>query len=327
MSYEIVYNDERIVIDPVKFAANSKAFADIYVPDSSDVVRVRSDVPQDLFKDFLRAAQGEDVPITEENYEIMADMADQWNVPSLIERCAKFQESPGRVIGQLCDAVAVNDTQTADQLKKTIAENFDCYALLPEFSRISPKVFTDIMNVKGLNVSDWRNHYLAIMGMIENGTEKCSSLLNRVSVEDMTEEDIAAALSNPKIDETAAGVFMTKCARRLADELMKVRDRTQRRDQLERQIREKSDDIKRLRDKLAEEKQGHQSDVAKLNDMYRQYEPAKLVERTYSADKARSQQKNWRGNQGGGRDRRRQPRGRGRERGGGDPFRYVAPDD
>ena len=326
MSYGLVYNGVRIAVDPTLFAANSTVFASIYSPESRDVMQITSDVPIELFQEFLKAAQGEDIAITADNVEEMSSMAEQWGVESLTEKCQRFSQSPAQVIQQLLAAIARRDADEVKNQETIIAKEFDKYAVLPEIGQVPMRNFTNIVKAQCLKVNDWRTHFLAVISIINSRREKSSSLLNTVDLETLTEEDIAAVLNNPNVDQAAAGMFMLKCARKMADDLMKLREKTHRRDHIEQEIMQKTMEAQRLREKLSAEKAQHQADVDRLNELYAQYEPGKTAEVATSEPwrkPYRGRQKPRYQNRGSDR-----PRGGYNRKGGGhnDRFVYIAPD-
>jgi hypothetical protein len=235
-------------------------------------------MPVEFFRQFLPAVQRQTVTLCEQNIEAMKLLARDWEVPSLEEHCHRWESSPVIVLTRLLDASHEKVPERLPHLIRIVASRIDEFLKLEKFMLIPPQCLNEILGHADCRVSDQRELFKVMMAYVTLRNPKCSSLLNHLSVESLSDQDMELLIANNRVDKAQIAPFYAHCVLRF---LMRNRSTQREIEQKEREKRRlerdrgaKQSDLERLQQKLDSEKQRHGDCVRQLNAMYDRYEPA-----------------------------------------------------
>jgi hypothetical protein len=241
-------------------------------------MNITGDVPVASFKNFLPAVQRGKYVITSENVEVMRTLAEQWEVPALIEECNHWEVAPDPILRRLAVALQNNDRTAISKLVAAVAGQLDLFLSLPQFIEIPPKVIGDILSHAKCTVTDHQTLLNALFAVLTaNPGPNVSALLNHVVVGSLNLESIERVLTNDNLDLNSASEFVSKNAARAIQSGKAERERIQRLECQIAKVRKQCDDInaniRLVHQNLEEEKCRHLEHQAELRRVRQQYEP------------------------------------------------------
>jgi hypothetical protein len=275
--YHIIYNDTPLDINPQYFADASSVFARHYQPDNPGEMTITSEMPVEFFRQFLPAVQRQRVTLSEQNIDAMRSLARDWDVPSLIESCDRWENGTEVLLRRFINAHHDKNFSRCEELVPIIAARIDEFIRLERFMLIDPKFLHDIITHSECHATDQHELLKVIMGIIQLRTSRCSALLNTLVVDELSDDELELVMSNDKIDRGAAVGFITKVTLRFLRTSRSVSSEIHRFEveckRAEQQRNQKLTELKMAEQRLSDEKVQHKECVRQLNGLYERYEP------------------------------------------------------
>jgi hypothetical protein len=276
-TYRILYNDTPLDINPQAFADASRVFAQYYQPDNPGEMGITSEMPLEFFREFLPAVQGQRIALTERNIDAMRTLARDWEVAALAEQCDRWENSPEVILHRLREASHDKDAPRCEELIQVVAGRIDEFLRLEQLMLIPPKYLQSIITHANCHATDQRELFKVIMSLVEIRQAGCSALLNSLSIDALSDDDLGLVIMSDNLDRGAAGPFMAQVALRFlrgsqtaSADIGRLEAASRH---AEQQRAQRLNELRGLEQRLAEEKIQHGECVRQLNAMYERYEP------------------------------------------------------
>ncbi|KAH0794069.1 F5/8 type C domain containing protein [Histomonas meleagridis] len=248
----IVYNDQRITIDPVAFAKYSTVFSSYYKPNSDLQMKIEGEQSVSAFISCLPAVQGSTVKITPSNINDLTMFAEEWGVDTLKKQIALYQPTPQTPDDVLCNAMeCISKKQSLKELIPHMAQCIDQLLQRKQFALIPPKIIDEVLKHPKCHVTD--QHLLAkiVLFICSFVGRKYSFLLDHVKVDSLTEEEIDNLLYNENVDYRKAPQFSISVAKYYWNKYCQEKQKNMEIERsLEDQIHSKKNEAKNLRNKI-----------------------------------------------------------------------------
>ena len=225
--FVINYNSTDISVSKYKFALYSNKFRTIPEFNATSSLTITGTIPFSVFNEFVKAAQGENFELNDENAYDILSLSEDWETTTISQKILEFlNDKPDcqRILDMLHERQNKGE-QSLHALEEVIARHVNVAIQLPSFENFSLSTLARIFAQPDANI-DHHVLYTFITKMFEKYGKDASVLAPYLDIRQLTPDEAEKFLSN----ENLVNSFINDSLNSTSLQLMKENEELKKKD-------------------------------------------------------------------------------------------------
>lgn len=217
-----IYNGQEIKISKYQFALYSTKFRRIPEFFVTNQMEVHDDPPFNVFNQFLRAAQGDEVNVTVDNALDFLHFCDVWEVDSVATEVKKVINANRDIQATVQKYLDARENDSLVDLEEIIASNFDSALQMVSLTEFPIESLLRIVNNPKCEIKKPLRYYRFVKQLLNRVGTDASLLASRVDITRLSPEEAYEFLKNPKLNKSFIADSLSEAALNLIQENSKL---------------------------------------------------------------------------------------------------------
>lgn len=197
-----IYNGQEIKISKYQFALYSTKFRRIPEFFVTNQMEVHDDPPFNVFNQFLRAAQGDEVNVTVDNALDFLHFCDVWEVDSVATEVKKVINANRDIQATVQKYLDARENDSLVDLEEIIASNFDSALQMVSLTEFPIESLLRIVNNPKCEIKKPIRYYRFVKQLLNRVGTDASLLASRVDITRLSADEAYEFLKNPKLNKS-----------------------------------------------------------------------------------------------------------------------------
>lgn len=219
--FNLIFSGRKFPVSKFKLMLFSQKFLKLLENFENDSFEFEEKTTLAIFKEFIKAAQGEEFELTKENATDMFKLSKNWEIKGLSAVIEEFMKA---------NDIKTKETEKIDkseEIFEIFAKNLDKAVKVPSFGHLPLSDLEKILGHKNVHCEDYHSLFNFVISMLNLHGPKATSLALTLDTSKLPSDDMIQLLENQNLDKKTICSSSHSDSKILRNGYIKARERLQ----------------------------------------------------------------------------------------------------